>query len=145
MTRTRPDPRDDVRAVLRARGLRATSARIDVLGILAAGSPMSHSDLAAKLPLEHDRTTIFRVLSALVRARLVRRVDVGDRIWRYQRIADGDPSAPRASFVCTSCGTVEELEILRLAVPRTRVPRAVARREIELLVRGLCDACATRL
>ena len=144
MARTRPDPRDDQRAVLRARGLRATSARIAVLELLAATMrPMSHADLVTSLPAGHDRTTIFRVLATLARARLVRRVDVGDRIWRYQLITTEDPTALRASFVCTSCGTVLALRGLEVSAPRARVPRALARREIEVLVHGLCNACAT--
>ena len=132
----------ELRDALRACGLRATPARIAVLEVLAA-SPhaLSQADLVGQLPDRHDRTTIFRVLSTLVRARLLRRVEAGNRVWRYQFPATADSRGLTASFVCTECDRVTELLGIELRATGASVPRAIGRRTVEVLVRGVCDAC----
>jgi Fur family ferric uptake transcriptional regulator len=131
-----------VRDAIRARGLRATPARISVLDTLrTAGVPLSLADVARRLAChEHDRATIFRSLVTLTRARLVRRVDPGDRIWRF--VSDDDGSSWRADFVCTACGTIQSLEQVTLEVEMRGAPHAIVKREIELHVHGRCDRCA---
>jgi Fe2+ or Zn2+ uptake regulation protein len=122
--------------------MRVTKTRVAVLGALAAiDGARSHGELIRELPAGHERTTVFRALGALTRAKLVRRVDLGDRIWRYHRATAGESDEISATFVCSSCGTVEELR--RLEVTVARAPRAVARREIEVRVTGLCNTCAS--
>jgi Fur family ferric uptake transcriptional regulator len=130
-----------VRDAIRARGLRATPARIAVLDTLrTAGMPLSLADVVRRLARnEHDRATIFRNLATLTRARLVRRVDPGDRIWRF--VSDDDGSPWRADFVCTACGTIQTLEQVTLAVEMCGAPRAIVKREIELHIHGRCDHC----
>lgn len=141
--RTPGRAREELRRALRERGLRATSARIAVLEILrATPDALSHADLAARLPPGHDRTTIFRSLSTLARAHLVRRVHAGDRVWRYHAASASDPTAIPATFVCTSCGVVLDLPTLELLVNTTRPPRAIAERSVQITVRGRCDTCA---
>jgi Fe2+ or Zn2+ uptake regulation protein len=133
---------DELRAAIRAAGLRVTKTRLAVLAALAAtDGARSHGELMRELAEEHERTTVFRALGALTRTSLVRRVDLGDRIWRYRHagISD-DPRAIAASFVCTNCGAIEELRRLELAM--TRPPRAIVRREIEVLVQGRCNDCS---
>jgi Fur family transcriptional regulator, ferric uptake regulator len=127
---------------LRACGLRATPARIAVLEVLAASThALSQADLLEHLPARHDRTTIFRVLTTLVRVRILRRVDAGDRVWRYQFLATADSRGLTASFVCTECDRVTELVGLELRATGANAPRAISRRTVEVLVRGVCDAC----
>ncbi len=122
--------------------MRATPARLAVLAVIASSAhPLSHADIVQRIPAEHDRTTIFRVLAALLRARLLRRFDAGDRVWRYQHVARAPSDALAAVFVCTACERVTELSGLQLAGPRT-LPRSLARHEVEVTVRGVCDECA---
>ncbi len=129
-----PARRNALRAELRARGLRATPARIDVLArVRASAVALSHADLARRLPPDHDRTTIFRALGALVRVRLLRRIDVGDRVWRF---ATASEATVPASFACRRCGRVTDLSGIALDGD---LP---ARGEIELVVFGHCDRCA---
>ena len=45
------------------------------------------------------------------------------------------------NFVCTACGAVECLPEIELAIRRSKAPRAVRQRQVEVHVRGLCDAC----
>lgn len=110
---------------------------LDVLR--TAGLPLSVDDVQQRLnAVELDRTTVFRNLTTLVRVGLARRLDLGDRVWRFVHVAAG----AWATFVCTGCGEVQALERVRFAVGMPRAPGAIARREIELYARGRCDRCA---
>ncbi|MDB4962097.1 MAG: ferric uptake regulator, Fur family [Myxococcales bacterium] len=134
---------DALRSAVRARGLRATPSRIAVLELLRVESaPMSHGDVADRLASQAwDRATIYRNLIDLSEVGLARRTDVGDHVWRFEAVADGHESA-HPHFVCTECGTVECLPDLELTVRRARAPRAIRQRQVEVHVRGLCDACS---
>jgi Fur family transcriptional regulator, ferric uptake regulator len=133
---------DELRAVVRDRGLRATPSRLAVLELLrATDSPMSHGDVADRLASQPwDRATIYRNLIDLADAGLARRTDVGDHVWRFEAVTDAHDGA-HPHFVCTECGTVECLPEIELAVRRAKAPRAVRQRQVEVHVRGLCDAC----
>jgi Fur family ferric uptake transcriptional regulator len=138
----KPSPLDkELREAIRSRGLRATPARIAVLRSLAlAAAPLSHADLVAQLPPKTDRTTIFRALIALTDARLLLRIEVGDRVWRYSRaLKVPDEGAVPSTFVCTICGAVEELAHVRLST--TTGPLALRRGAVRVLVHGRCDDC----
>jgi Fur family transcriptional regulator, ferric uptake regulator len=138
-----PEPRpQQLRRELRRCGLRATGMRIAVLEALEdSREPMSSADLAGVLPREHERTTIFRTLLTLTRVRLIHRVDVGDRIWRYQRSAPETSQRTVANFVCTTCRAVQALTEVTLSVGMPAPPHALAAREIEIAMYGVCDAC----
>ena len=135
---------DELRRIVRASGLRATPSRLGVLGLLrASGAPVSHGDAADALAAQGwDRATIYRNLIDLSEAGLARRTDVGDHVWRFEAIsADHASAPPHPHFVCTECGSVECLPEIELAIRRARAPRAVRARQVEVQVRGLCDAC----
>jgi Fur family ferric uptake transcriptional regulator len=137
-----PDAVAVLRAAVRGSGLRATPSRLAVLDVLrASDSPMSHGDVADRLAGQAwDRATIYRNLVDLADANLVRRTDLGDHIWRFEAVS-ADHDAKHPHFVCTECGTVECLPEIELADRRAKVPRAIKQRQVEVHVRGLCDAC----
>ncbi|HEV7558601.1 MAG TPA: transcriptional repressor [Kofleriaceae bacterium] len=138
---------DELRAAVRARGLRATPSRLAVLDVVrGTDAPVSHGEVADRLASQAwDRATIYRNLTDLAEVGLLRRTDVGDHVWRFEAIEHEASAHPH--FVCTECGTVEclpEIELtLRRPEPsrRVRAPRAVKQRQVEVHVRGLCDAC----
>jgi Fur family ferric uptake transcriptional regulator len=136
---------DELRSAVRASGLRATPSRLAVLEIVrASAAPMSHGNVADRLQSHAwDRATIYRNLIDLAEAGLLRRTDVGDHVWRFEAVS-GEHDAAHPHFVCTECGTVECLPDLELAMPtkRARAPRALKQRQVEVHVRGLCDACS---
>ncbi|MDQ3369574.1 MAG: transcriptional repressor [Myxococcota bacterium] len=136
---------EELRTLLRGGGLRATPSRLAVLELLLANAneqPMSHADVSDKLASgPWDPATIYRNLTDLVEAGLVRRSDVGDHLWRFEVVSDKHDGAAHPHFVCTDCGTVECLPVMEFVVPRTRTPRAFKQRKIEVHVRGLCDTC----
>jgi Fur family ferric uptake transcriptional regulator len=135
---------DELRDAIRARRLRATPARIAVLRLLRrTGVPMRHDEIYGDLQTRaRDRSTIYRALNQLSEVGLLRRVDLGDRVWRFGAVrADRGQHAFRADFVCSKCGTVLDLSGVELAVSRVAVPRAVARGQIELRLIGPCNDC----
>lgn len=133
---------DELRGAVRSKGLRATPSRLAVLELLrASDSPMSHGDVADRLQGQAwDRATIYRNLTDLAEARLVRRTDVGDHVWRFEAVRE-EHDASHPHFVCTDCGSVECLPEIELVVRRARAPRALKQRQVEVHVRGVCDAC----
>jgi len=137
-----------LRGELRGAGLRATPARVAVLGVLRrSGAAMTHGEVADRLDGRGwDRATIFRNLVALVDAGFVRRTDVGDHVWRFEPLAEGGHARhEHAHFLCTGCGEVTCMPELELKLPRGgAVPQSVRSRSVEVQLRGLCDECGTQ-
>jgi Fur family transcriptional regulator, ferric uptake regulator len=134
---------DELRDAVRAAGLRATPSRLAVLGIVrASDAPVSHGDVADELAShDWDRATIYRNLVDLAEVGLLRRTDVGDHVWRFEARSTDDHETAHPHFVCTECGTIECLPELELTIRRSKAPRAMRTKQVEVHVRGLCDAC----
>ena len=137
---------------IRASGLRATPSRIAVLQVLQdAARPLSHADVADALDgSAWNRSTLWRNLTDLEEAGLVRRTELGDRVWRFEERGRGSDVATHAHphFICTHCGTVsclpDEVVVLPSAVASAvapSLPRSLRRRRVEVQIRGLCDTC----
>ncbi len=136
--------RDRIRAV----GLRATTARVAVLACIdSAGRPLCHAEVLEALgPSDRwDRATVFRNLSDLTDAGLLRRLDVGDKVWRYELLAEAEASHDEAMhphFVCTTCGDVQCLDDVSISVQTgAAVPQSVALSKVRIQLAGVCDAC----
>ena len=108
---------------------------------------MSHGDVADRLANQAwDRATIYRNLTDLAEAGLVRRTDVGDHVWRFEAVSGAHEPGAHPHFVCTECGTVECLPEIELAIrPRdaTRACKAAARGSSSARSRSTCAASAT--
>jgi Fur family ferric uptake transcriptional regulator len=131
-------------ALLAARGARATRARIDVLAVLlAADEALTHHDVERRLARGHDidRVTLYRVLEWLTAQGLAHKVAGDDRVWRFSAAghAGGAAVHAHAHFECGECGRVLCLEEAHL--PSVPLPAGFRRREIEVIVKGTCDAC----
>lgn len=138
-----PPKLEELRAVVRARGLRATPSRMAVLHLLqGSAQPLSHADVIDKLSSEAwDPATLYRNLVDLAEVGLLRRQDMGDHVWRFDVVDSAHDAQQHPHFVCTECGTVECLPTVDIIVPRTKTPRAVKQRKVEVQVRGVCDGC----
>jgi Fur family ferric uptake transcriptional regulator len=139
------DDREALGTAIRKAGLRVTSSRIAVLGVLRdEQTPLSHADVSARL--EHlglDRTTVYRNLIDLAEAGLLRRTDV-EHTWRFE-LVDGEHThgeTQHPHFVCTDCGKVACLPAGTVAVrPARGGPTALRRGNVEIQLRGRCDSC----
>ncbi len=131
-----------LREMIRATGLRSTSARLEVLKRLRdSANAMSHAELADELvPRGFDQATVYRNLTDLTEVGLLSRIDLGDHVWRFEY------HAPHASherehphFVCTDCGGVSCLEgvSVNVAGDSGRSIREIS----QILLRGRCEEC----
>jgi Fe2+ or Zn2+ uptake regulation protein len=121
-------------------GLRATLPRCLVIRtLLEVAHPVSHQELAERLSgSEIDLSTVFRNLVALVDSGLVRRIELGDRIWRYEWVGLRGDAGPHPHFVCSRCG-----QILCLTDGEGMHSPASPRNLLveEVVLRGLCATC----
>jgi Fur family ferric uptake transcriptional regulator len=137
----------ELRDAIRATGLRATASRIAVLRELRrARRPLSHAEIVETLESETwDRATLYRNLTDLVGAGLARKVELGDRVWRFDGssgVAVHDASL-HPHFVCTVCGSVSCLPGAAVTTQGTEAPNAVRNQHVEVQLRGVCDSCTS--
>lgn len=131
----------DLRDRLRAAGLRATTARVAVLRALEGrGTPSSHTEVFGDLREDGwDRATLYRNLVDLAEAGLLRRVDLGDHVWRFELVSaptDAGHEADHPHFLCTHCGDVSCLPEVQVS----GLPAGLGQVSVQL--RGLCERCA---
>jgi Fur family ferric uptake transcriptional regulator len=134
-----------LRDEIRLAGIRVTASRLAVLRQLrAASKPISHGEMVEQLSGEPwDRATIYRNLLDLVEAGLARKVELGDRVWRFDAtVQERHDATLHPHFTCTCCGHMDCLpEVIIHAPPAGKLPRSVLSRQVEVHVRGLCDTC----
>ena len=136
--------RERLREELRGAGLRATVARLAVFGVLYRHRrPMSHADVVNALGLKDwDRSTLYRNLMDLTDAGLVRRSELGDRVWRFEVVCGDGMGEHTAHFLCIDCGTIECLTDLTITpLDAHVVPQAIRAGSIEVQLKGQCDSC----
>ncbi len=138
-------PVAELQALLRAAGLRSTGPRVAVLRFLqGTGSPASHADLyEAVSDAGYDRATLYRNLMDLAEAGIVSRTDLGDHVWRFElKRAGGNHTGEHPHFVCSDCGVISCLPGVAIKiVPGFGAPRSIGGKEVEVQLKGLCDAC----
>ncbi len=138
------DTRTEMRARLKELGLRATSPRLAVLVALKdATEPLSHEALMGRLSEPLDRATVYRILSDLCGKGLLRRMDLGDHIWRFE-LADscGWLSNNHAHFLCDDCGVVTCLPELEIQAANGALPARLVGAQLHLRLSGRCGECA---
>ena len=135
----------ELRDVLRAAGMRATAARIAVLKLLKqSNTPLSHAEVVGQLQQDgFDRATLYRNLVDLADSPLARRSDLGDHVWRFEAVGDGEHKKNgHPHFVCSDCGIVECLPTEAIAVQSNlKAASKLGRAGVEIQIRGICDEC----
>lgn len=125
--------------------MRATAARIAVLVILhEQQGPMTHEQIMEVLPEGvHDKASIWRILADLADCGVLRRMDLGDRTWRYElldacrALTDDHPH-----FLCEACGEVSCLPPLEVRARDGALPDALRGADFRVRVMGRCVGCA---
>ena len=135
----------DAREALDAAGYRRGGARAAIVELLGRQNCcLSAQDI-------HDRlrkarrpvgiASVYRALETLADLRLVKRVDAGDGIARYEpAAADGDH---HHHLVCDDCGKVEPFSDPGLEQALVRAARRLdyGMRAHEVVLHGRCDDC----
>lgn len=137
------DKAEASKKAIRDAGLRATPARIATLILLReAKAPLTHAFVAEQLSdMGADKATVFRNLNDMTDAGLLRRTELGDHVWRFEAISEGEHSeSAHPHFLCVDCGSVSCLEDVKLTASSQRASAHVG--EItEILLRGHCNDC----
>lgn len=144
MTARKQDQLESIKLAIREAGLRATPARIATLKLLhEATSPLTHAEVAEELQsLGVDKATVFRNLNDMATAGILRRTELGDRVWRFEMMAgdDGHGSA-HPHFVCVDCGAVSCMDEIKLTAGSMRLSEEFGE-VTEILLRGHCNDCS---
>ena len=139
-----PDAKE-LRTLIRERGLRATPARIAVCEVLLqASNPLTHAEVAKVLDTRGtDQTTVFRNLSDLTEVGLVRRLEVGDHLYRFEWSGSPESHTGHSHFVCVDCGEVTCLTDMsaKTVPPVQRAAKRGIRAITEILYKGHCTHC----
>ena len=132
-----------IKRFLEGSGLRCTPQRYALMAFLMehSGHPTAAEIFEAvnRLDPRSSRATTYNNLRDLVQAGLVREVAVEGRAARF------DAKGMRHHhFICDRCGNVEDLEWYDVPRPASRSLGKRTLRECELIIRGLCQKCASR-
>lgn len=95
--------------ILRNNGFRVTHTRVRLLKLLEeAGTPLSIQMILSRwVKSPPDQTTLYRSLTDLSTAGIVRRIDLNTGIAHFEYT----PDRPHHHHViCTDCGTIEEIQ-----------------------------------
>lgn len=134
----------ELRGLLKSHGMRSTAQRLAVLSVLwKAQSPMTHESVMGVLPSGmYDKAAVWRVLSDLTNVGILRRMDLGDRVWRYELQADRHAMTNgHPHFLCESCGAVTCLPPLQLQTLDGHLPKALTGAKFHIRVSGNCRQC----
>ena len=143
MTNQTNEP-DWARTAIQESGLRVTMARMATLEVLnTASMPLTHAEVYQALQGRgFDKATVFRNLNDLVSVGLLRRSELGDHVWRFELIANGEhPDSHHPHFVCVDCGTVSRLDEIELSRKSKSTSDQIGK-VTEILLRGHCHECA---
>jgi len=143
MKQRKSEQSESIKLAIREAGLRATPARIATLKLLhGATSPLTHAEVAEELQdLGVDKATVFRNLNDMATAGLLRRTELGDRVWRFELVAEDEShGSAHPHFVCVDCGTVSCMDEIKLTAGSMRLSQEFGE-VTEILLRGHCNDC----
>ena len=127
---------------LREAGYRNGPARVAVIAVLdAEDCCVSAADVHAALAERVGLASVYRVLESLSAVGLVRRIDVGDGIARYEPLRESGEH--HHHLVCTECGKVEAFDDpdLERAIRRVEARSGYAVEQHDVVLQGACDIC----
>lgn len=132
---------EQIKLLLRDSGLRATAARVSVWrALVTATKPMSHQDVTNLLVAEGvEKSTVFRALTDLTEAKLLRKMELGDHVWRFETTQDKTEhaSTPHPHLLCVDCGDVECLDDDQVQLQASQAVGPIE----DVLLKGHCKKC----
>lgn len=131
--------------ILAKGGVKPTANRILVVRALqGSDSPMSMTDLEDELDTM-EKSSIFRVLTLLLKHSLVHALEDGRGIAKYELCHGehhGEAHDMHAHFYCESCQRVYCFEEIQAPVPA--LPEGFAVKSVNYMLKGICAACQSR-
>ncbi len=134
----------ELRGQLKSHGLRATGLRLAALQVLHdRATPLTQEQVLSGLPVGvFDPASLWRALAELAEKGVLRRMDLGDRVWRYELVdACRSISPDHAHFLCDDCGVVRCLPPVQLVASQGALPAVLQGAQLKLRVSGRCAQC----
>lgn len=130
--------------ILKSHQLRITDCRLEIIQeFLDKNIALSHADLEEMLKDNFDRVTIYRTLKTFLDKDLIHKVLDDGGATKYALCAHGenehDHSHEHVHFKCEVCGETTCLDDIDL--PEVYLPKGFEKKEMSLLVQGVCDKC----
>lgn len=129
--------------ILKSHKLRVTDCRLEIIEeFLRKQVALAHSDLEESLNNQFDRVTIYRTLNTFLEQDIIHKVldDSGSTKYALCSHEDThDHDHEHVHFKCEICGETTCLEMISL--PSVKLPEGFKKREMNLLVQGVCDKC----
>jgi Fur family transcriptional regulator, ferric uptake regulator len=125
--------------------LRLTSCREDILEeFILKTAALSHSYLENQVGNHYDRVTIYRTLKTFVEKGLIHKIPDDDGGIKYalcqQECNHKKHNHDHVHFKCNECG--DTTCISSLNIPEIILPEGYIRQDVNMLVQGICAACA---
>jgi Fe2+ or Zn2+ uptake regulation protein len=125
-------------------GLKKTDSRTALLGFLSKNKkPLSVKDIISKLP--GDKVTMYRMLEAMSKRGIVRRVDTGEREAQYEII---DLQDDHHHVICLDCKKVSDFtgcdadSVITRALKQVKDFQRITYHSFDLF--GICNTCAKK-
>lgn len=135
-----------IKSTLKEFSLRQTDCREEVLDVFFAKNfALSHGDLEAQLVDRFDRVTVYRTLKTFLDKGIIHKVldDVGGTKYALCKdtchTPDHQHHHDHVHFKCQACGQTVCLEDVH--IPPFALPSGYQRKEINMLVQGICPLC----
>lgn len=130
-------------SILQSHKLRITDCRLEIIReFLDKQVALAHSDLEESLDNQFDRVTIYRTLKTFVDKDVIHKVldDTGGAKYALcSHDEDQEHSHEHVHFKCEICGETTCLEDIIL--PQVKLPSGFQKKEMSLLVQGVCEKC----
>ncbi len=129
-------------SILQSHKLRITDCRQEIIReFLDKQVALAHSDLEESLDSQFDRVTIYRTLKTFVDKDVVHKVldDSGATKYALCSHDDEEHNHEHVHFKCEVCGETTCLEAITL--PNIKLPQGFKKKEMSLLVQGVCNKC----
>ena len=136
--------RQKLSQLLESRKMRKTSERFTILDKIYSSA--AHLDVVALHNAmladgyRVSRATVYNTLDLLIEAGLVRRINLGDGVAKYERITT---TTNHHHLICTRCGKVKEMKAVEVVGELlTRKPRSFEPIYYTMYIYGLCSRCS---
>lgn len=134
---------DQIEKILKRHHLRITQSRKEVLTMFYTTKfAISHSFLEVQLKNTHDRVTIYRTLHTFLEQGIIHKVldESGTNIYALCATCDTHAHAhDHVHFKCQLC--METNCIAEIDIPIIALPAGYIRKEIGILIQGICAKC----
>ena len=136
--------REKLVTILKSHNLRITDCRLDVIDFfIKAKNALSRGDLEAQFK-KYDRVTLYRTLNSFLDSGILHKIPNSMGIAAYgpchETCSPEKHNHNHIHFKCNDCGQIECIEDEK--VPNVSVPDGYQIESVNLIVDGVCAACA---